>query len=95
MIQMDVLEMGGWPLDCEEETAPDQLWRTLVADRGPNDINAPTWYRRACRECPTHVDQNGDLNTKMVKEMEGTPTNIVFFLDRVQRVTWNRRFFLS
>jgi hypothetical protein len=95
MIQMDALEMGGWPPDCMKENVPDQLWRTLVADRGPNGINAPAWYRRVCRECLIHVDQHGDLNTNKIKEVEGTPTTIVSFLDRVQRVTWNRRFFQS
>lgn len=95
MIQMDALEMGGWPPDCIDPKVPDLLWRTLVADRGPDGINAPAWYHRACRECLIHVDQNGDLNTNKVKGVEGTPTTIVSFLDRVQRVTWNRRFFQS
>jgi hypothetical protein len=95
MIQKEAFEIGGWPPNYITPKVPDQLWRTLVADRGPNGINAPAWYHRACRECLTHVDQHGDLNTNKLKELEGTPTTIVSFLDRVQRVTWNRRFFKS
>ncbi|KAL8642236.1 MAG: hypothetical protein Q9228_001055 [Teloschistes exilis] len=29
------------------DNVPDKLWRTLVADRGPNGENTPTWYQRA------------------------------------------------
>jgi hypothetical protein len=95
VINQEALEMGGWPLNCSSSTVPDQLWRTLVADRGDNGINAPSWYHRACLECLSHTDQNGDLNTNKLKDYTGTPSTIVSFLNRVQRVIWNRNFFQS
>jgi hypothetical protein len=93
VIPEDAFSLGGWPLEDQPRNVPDQLWRTLVADRGPNGTNAPSWYHRACRVCLAHRDTNGNLNTTKVMNWPGTPTTIVSFLDRVQRVVWNRRAF--
>lgn len=60
MINQEALEMGGWPLKNTSDKVPEQLWRTLVADRGDNCINAPSWYHRACLECLSHTNENGD-----------------------------------
>jgi hypothetical protein len=96
VIPMEAFEFGGWLHNEEEDKeVPDQLWRTIVADRGPDGVNAPTWYRRACLECLTHANTNGDLNTNEFNNLEGTPSTMVTFYDRVRRVTWNRMFFLS
>jgi hypothetical protein len=95
MIQQEAFKMGGLSMDSDHRKVPDQFWRTLVADRGPNGTNAPSWYRRACLECLNHIDQNGDLFTNDLKSLKGTPITIVSFLERVQRVVWNRRFFQS
>jgi hypothetical protein len=93
LIQREALEMGGW--SPKSKMLPEKLWRTLVADRGPSGTNAPSWYRRACMECLEEVDPNGDLFTNDLKDLEGTSTTQVAFLERVQRVVWNRRFFQS
>lgn len=103
MIQHEAFQMCDLELDSQSQMnpekvvkqVPDKLWRTLVADRGPNGINAPSWYHRACLECLNEVDQNGDLNTYVLKENEKTASTIVSFLERVQRVVWNRKFFQS
>lgn len=41
------LEAGGW----KDSSAfpPDAFWRTIVADRGPNGVNPPAFYPRACK----------------------------------------------
>jgi hypothetical protein len=93
VIPEDAFALGGWLLEDQPRNVPDQLWRTLVADRGPNGTNAPSWYHRACRVCLAHRDTNGNLNTTKVMNWPGTPTTIFSFLDRVQRVVWNRRAF--
>jgi hypothetical protein len=99
VIPVEAFEYGGWPKVPEDgkppDEVPDQLWRTLVADRGPDGTNAPTWYRRACLECLTHVDNNGDLNTNKFKDIEDTPATMKTFLKRVREVIWNRKFFLT
>jgi hypothetical protein len=95
MILQECLEMGGWTDEDGLENVPDSLWRTFVADRGPDGNSAPSWYRRACLECLTHITQNGDLSTGALMENQNTPTTMVTFLKRVQRVVWNRKFFRS
>ncbi|KAH9211833.1 heterokaryon incompatibility protein-domain-containing protein [Leptodontidium sp. 2 PMI_412] len=96
MILQEVLEMGGWNDDDDDlKKVPDRLWRTLVADRGPNDTNAPSWYHRACLECLAQVTQNGDLSTGALIENTSTASTMVTFLKRVQQVVWNRKFLLS
>jgi hypothetical protein len=44
IIPQEAFEMGGLPIDCTNTKVPDQLWCTLVADRGPDGINPPAWY---------------------------------------------------
>lgn len=96
MILRECLQMGGWTYDEDIVSAvPDSLWRTLVADRGPNGANAPSWYRRACLGCFAYVTQNGDLSTGTLMENQYTPSNMVTFLKRVQEVVWDRKFLLS
>jgi len=99
VIPFEAFEFGGWTSKPEDEVTPDRvpdpLWRTLVADRGPNGTNAPTWYRRACLACLIHANSNGDFNTQEFKHMPGTPIAIKSFLERVRSVIWCRKFFLT
>ncbi|EGP89585.1 uncharacterized protein MYCGRDRAFT_69322 [Zymoseptoria tritici IPO323] len=72
------------------EEVPDQLWRTLVAERGEDGRNPPPWYYRACRYCLTNKSPNGHLNTdKLLTQTQ--PGIVRAFLQRVQAATWNRR----
>ena len=49
-------------------------------------------YHRACLEYLQYVDQsNGDLNTDEIKDADGA----VMYLERIQQVVWNRKFFLK
>jgi len=101
VIPHEAFEFGGWPKKSKDslypEDAPERLWRTLVADRGPDGTNAPTWYRRACRECLEHTNTNGDLNTNEFKDLglHDTPRTMKLFLERVRGVVWCRKFFLT
>lgn len=46
IIPADAFEFSGWRCQSGDQLdldrVPDQLWRTLVADRGPNGTSAPT-----------------------------------------------------
>jgi hypothetical protein len=92
VISREALELGGWEPRSAPEDAPNELWRTLVANRGPNGTPAPAWYRRAFVESLRHVDGH-ELDTNAVKNLEQTPKTITSFLNRVQQVVWNRRLF--
>ncbi|KAL2065597.1 hypothetical protein VTL71DRAFT_3267 [Oculimacula yallundae] len=96
-IMQESLEMGGLshPMDENMVKVPDVLWRTLVADRGPNNTSAPSWYHRAFLHCLTHVTPNGDLDTEALRINPETASTMVTFLKRVQEVVWNRKFLLS
>ncbi|KAF7860721.1 hypothetical protein EAF04_008239 [Stromatinia cepivora] len=100
VITAEALQMGGYKKDplTEKYEPNDALWRTLVADRGPDGVNAPNWYRRACAYCLDIClprDASGDWNTNDMKTLEKTPAAMLEFLDRVQAVVWKRRFFLT
>jgi hypothetical protein len=90
VIPVEAFQYGGWASKPEDEVTPDhvpdQLWRTLVADRGPNGTNAPTWYRRACLECLMHTNPNGNFNTQEFKHLPDTPITMKLFLERVRSV---------
>ena len=95
-IPRECLEMGGWarpdPEVFEIPMVPDELWRTLVADRGSDGKNPPPWYHRACQECMARCTANGDLIIRTLMESSG-PDIMMQFLKRLQCVVWNRKFF--
>ena len=96
VIPVEALAMGGWKHNGpEDQDVPDQLWRTFVADRGPNGTSAPGWYRRTCLECLQHTDRVGDLDIEDLKKkvQPKTPSTMITFLERVQQIVWGRRFF--
>jgi hypothetical protein len=90
LIPRGALEVGGWAQGSSAEDAPNDLWRIMVANRGPNGSIAPAWYRRAFVETLRYVDKNGDLDTNRVKHLEQTPKTIISFLNRLQQVVLNR-----
>lgn len=98
IIPRDCFEMGGWkrpdPDVLEIPKVPDELWRTLVADRDPHGNNPPPWYPRACQICMAHTTVNGDLDIRKLIE-GGKPDIMVRFLKRVECVIWNRKFIQS
>ena len=69
---------------------PQEFWRTLVADRGANGRNPPTFYPRACKESINKMTEGEPLDTKKLID-EGRCTIVAEFLRRVQAVIWNRR----
>ena len=99
IIDHDWLRHGGWN-PKKRATVPDKLWRTLVADRGPDGGNPPGWYRRACSQCLNDVaitDVNGDFNVSYAQVSTRKPTSDIMmqFLKRVRSVVWNRAFFVA
>ncbi|KAL9062621.1 MAG: hypothetical protein Q9157_008763, partial [Trypethelium eluteriae] len=82
------LEFGEW--DNTEEDPPEDFWRTLVADRGQHERNAPTFYPRACKEAIKRTIPGGTLETGKLMT-EGQCSIIAEFLRRVQAVVWDRR----
>ncbi|KAI1872366.1 uncharacterized protein JN550_004085 [Neoarthrinium moseri] len=99
-ISDECLELLGWQRGNGAAAAatdvneiPDPLWRTLVADRGFNGRNAPTWCKRACAHALTRTSPEGDLNTSKILERAVVPDLVMEFLRRVQSVVWSRKFF--
>lgn len=90
------LEKLGFPFDPYTKDiakVPDQLWRTLVADRGPNGLDPPPWYKIACRNCLARRSNNGHINIDKVLSTEiSTQRSMRQYLERVRAVTWNRSF---
>jgi hypothetical protein len=82
------LEFGGW-IDTSSPP-PDQLWRTLVADRGPDGSNPPSYYPRAFKHVLLQCVAGGALNTEQLIA-KGDSSIVAQFLRRVQSVIWMRR----
>jgi hypothetical protein len=75
----------------ENFTAP--LYRTLVADRGPNRTRVPAYYQRACQYCLRYSTANGHINTKELlksDDFKDQQSILQGYLERVRAVTWNR-----
>ena len=82
------LEAGGW--DDHTAEPPDQFWRTLVADRGPNGLNPPTFYPRACKAARNQSVKGSHISTSSLVHY-GKSTIVAKFARRVQEVIWMRR----
>ena len=81
------ITQGGW--EDFDKDPPDELWRTLVADRGRNGRNPPTYYARACKESINKGLTSGSLNTQELIN-DGRCSVVAEFFRRVQAVIWNR-----
>jgi hypothetical protein len=95
VIPLTALEMGGWHIDVpnEKREVPDELWRTMCGDRGPNGTHTPNWYHRACLFClEQQVNHEGHFLTNALRLTSQTRV-MRSFIDRVQAVVWRRRFF--
>ncbi|PQE11085.1 heterokaryon incompatibility -domain-containing protein [Rutstroemia sp. NJR-2017a BVV2] len=95
VIPASALEMGGWNRDLpkEDRVLTDELWRTMCGDRGPGGVHAPNWYRAACLFCLQEtLSHEGNLRTNDIKPAARTDV-VLDFIDRVQTVVWQRRFF--
>lgn len=93
VVSREALKLCGWSKTTGASDAQlDQVWRVLVANRGPNGTNPPDWYRRACRSCLEWYNKEDEdtFNTNTLKDMDNTPRGKVEFLKRVQQVLFNR-----
>jgi hypothetical protein len=94
IVPVEALTMGGWDhRNPDNKEVPDQLWRTLVADRGPDGAPPPLWYRHTCLACLHKTDRVGDLDIEDLKRRRNISSLAIAFLERVQCVIWGRRFF--
>ncbi|KAI2464586.1 hypothetical protein F4781DRAFT_425418 [Annulohypoxylon bovei var. microspora] len=90
IIPQGALQRLGWT--CGEDEVflvPDKVWRTLVADRGPDGRPPPSWYHRASLRCLVQDTPNGHISTKNILEQNSTGI-MCDYIKRVQAVTWNR-----
>jgi hypothetical protein len=98
IITKDCLKKLGWSSDrdaTEIAEVPDQLWQTLVADRGPQGSRTLPWYKVACQNALRYLSNNGHINIERIlrrKDLGGQQSIVKAYLERVQAVTWNRSF---
>ncbi|KAH7071335.1 heterokaryon incompatibility protein-domain-containing protein [Paraphoma chrysanthemicola] len=84
------VDMSGW--QPGDKVVPDMLWRTLVADRGPDGTRTPPWYHRACLYWLDAFE--GEDVTYDVLQHKRHPSSAVQYMQRVQTVIWNRKLFV-
>lgn len=89
----EALQKLGWRLNDDLRHLPDQIWRILVADRGPDGRAAPGVYRRACLYCLQHANSQGDINTEELIRDHSQSSTVRDFLTRVRSVVWGMKFF--
>ena len=96
LLTQECLEMGGWNgRNDPKDGVPDELWRTLVAGRGPDGANPPGWYHRACWDCFHLGTSSGDVNIASLIANPRTPSLLVEFLKGVLGIVWDRVFIRS
>ena len=92
-IPREVLEMGGWRRGEPQQWPEPRLWKTLVADRGPDRKSAPHFYSRALLHCLEEAGASGDIDPRAI--IAGPVAVMDGYLTRLQSATRNRKFFLT
>ena len=87
-LPMAWLTAGNWR--DHNQDPPDELWRTIVANRGPDGRNALTFYPTAFKESLKKGRQGDILKTAYLIHY-GQCSIVAQFLRRMQAVIWNRR----
>lgn len=75
------------------EYPPDQFWRTLVGNRDNHGQRPPAHWMRACKDAFSRRPTEGALDTKELL-MYDCPAATTNFVERVQRMVWERRLVL-
>ena len=85
------MNIAGWEYDTDPS---EELWRTLVADRGPNGQNCPEYYPRACAHARCRSTVGEGIETgEFIRH--GRCSILTGFVERVRCVVWNRRLIRS
>ncbi|KAI1776290.1 heterokaryon incompatibility protein-domain-containing protein [Hypoxylon cercidicola] len=93
IIPKQVLQSLGYESGSTELISiPDALWRTLVADRGPDGKPPPSRYHRACMICLVDDTKSGHMDTNRILQQDANVKLKADFVKRVQAVCWNRAF---
>ncbi|KAL9068846.1 MAG: hypothetical protein Q9161_005933 [Pseudevernia consocians] len=92
IIPYDWLDAGGWV--NRSALPPDAFWRTLVADRGPNGLNTPAFYPRACKSALEQSVEGSNISTNDIIH-NGKSTVVADYLRRVQEVIWSRKLIIT
>ncbi|KAH7081212.1 heterokaryon incompatibility protein-domain-containing protein [Paraphoma chrysanthemicola] len=101
VIIRECLRRLGWSFDRSARTVPDvpdQLWKTLVADRDPDGNPTPPEYKIACQHVLKRRSNNGQINIDDIlrrmrnKHSNSQPSIVQAYLERVKAVTFNRSF---
>lgn len=79
---------GGW--QNHDQDPPDELWRTIVANRGPDGRNALAFYPTAFKQSVNN-GRVGDIMKTAHLIKYGQCSIVAQFLRRIQAVIWNRR----
>lgn len=88
VIPVEWLEMVGW--NDNSHYPPDHFWRTLVGNRDNNGKTPSPYWPRACRDAFKQRAKGGNLITRE-STMYHCPAVIREYLERVQRMVWERR----
>jgi hypothetical protein len=73
---------------------PEAFWRTVVADRGPNGLNCPEYYPRACRHAREISTRGDGINCTSLIQQNSNEI-MAEFLERAHCVIWNRKLIKS
>ncbi|KAF7541033.1 hypothetical protein G7054_g954 [Neopestalotiopsis clavispora] len=74
------------------DPVPDELWRTLVADRGLDGKRyPPAYFPLACKWVFSQRTQEGNIDCGEILRSGHCPSIATEFIQRVQSVVWDRR----
>lgn len=90
-IPADWLKLGNWGLLKKQANPPEELWRTLVADRGSDGSNPKVYYPMALKFAAQYSTPENGLETANLLQRHNPILND--FLSRVKAVAFNRRLF--
>lgn len=102
IIPRDAIAMGGWKFRNFEGhnkliDVPDQLWKTLIANKHINGSDANIGDKHACLAMLKRDDKQGEIHIReLLRDPDFSADKALKeYLERVRVVCWNRRLFLG
>ena len=100
IIPREALEMGGWTHSLKDvgltvDDVPDELWRTLTANKTPEGLSPPPNYKMYCLRTLQLEDIHEDIHIDKILIRKDVDPSLSSFLQRARDVTFNRKIFVA
>ena len=100
VVPKEVINMAGWQFSQSDEShrledVPDELWKSLVANKDWDGNDIAIGARQSCLEALKREDTSGDIRIGDLIKSSKSSDDLKSYLKRIRNICWNRQAFLA